>query len=263
MGYFFVDYKKEQAKDNIKKYFDFNAELLLKNIEEGKLTSLTMSLLLSQNQDIKSCNTNKECKKILKNYISILEKLYGDIRIHIHSKDLKSIIRSWEDSLYGDNLQYFRHTIYEAMQTKKPTSGIEIGRCGPFIRGVSPIFLNDEFNGSVEVMVDFKSLYELAKRQGYELFILIKDNYKFECLRERHMNIHNFTLLDKNSVNLNLIPLLESIDLKNNNLVIHNSHYFYSKNLYDFKNNHIGYIVMHISKDKNDKIANALNLIAN
>ena len=148
------------------------------------------------------------------------------------------------------------------MQTKSPTSGIEVGKCGAFIRGVSPVFLDDEFNGSVEVMLDFKKLHDLSKRQGYELFILIKDSYKFECFKENHLPIEGFTLLDKNEANLNLVPLLKDIDFQNSSFIEKNSHYFYSRNLYDFKNNHIRYIIMHLSKDKNDKVINTINLLS-
>lgn len=247
----------DKSDEKIKNFFDFNAELVLNAIEEERLNALTLSLLLSENDDIKSCLITKNkinCKKVLNFYTEILQNvpLYKDALIHLHSGDLKSIIRSWDDEKYGDDLKYFRHTIYQTKQTKTPTSGIEIGRCGIFVRGVSPIFYNNEFLGSVEVMLNFKHLYTLAKRQKYDILILIKDNYKIECFKNSYIKIYGFNIIDKNYINLNILPFLEKIDFKNKDFIKFRKNYFYSKKLYDFKNNHIGYIIMH--KNNSSKI---------
>lgn len=253
----FFEYKIDQSDEKIKRFFDFNAELLLNTIEEETLNVLALSLILSQNDDIKSClkyENRQTCKKNLKFYISILQNvpLYKDILIHLHSNDLKSVIRSWDDEKKGDDLRYFRHTIYETKQNKTPTSGIEIGKCGVFIRGVSPVFANNNFLGSIEIMLGFNHLYNLSKRQKYNLLILIKDNYKIECFKNSHIKIHGFNVIDKNDINLNILPFLDKIDFKNQNFIKLKNDYFYSKKLYDFKNNHIGYIIMH--KNSKSKI---------
>ncbi|QIX87235.1 cache domain-containing protein [Campylobacter ureolyticus] len=161
-------------------------------------------------------------------------------------------MRSWDDEKKGDDLRYFRHTIYETKQNKTPTSGIEIGKCGVFIRGVSPVFANNNFLGSIEVMLGFNHLYNLSKRQKYDLLILIKDNYKIECFKKSYIKIHGFNIIDKNDINLNILPFLDKIDFKNQNFIKLKNDYFYSKKLYDFKNNHIGYIIMH--KNSKSKI---------
>ena len=101
-------------------------------------------------------------------------------------------------------------------------------------------------------MLGFKHLYSLSKRQKYDLLILIKDNYKIECFKKSYIKIHGFNIIDKNDINLNILPFLDKIDFKNQNFIKLKNDYFYSKKLYDFKNNHIGYIIMH--KNSKSKI---------
>lgn len=62
----FFEYKIDQSNEKIKKFFDFNAELLLNTIEEERLNALALSLILSQNDDIKSClkyKNRQTCEK--------------------------------------------------------------------------------------------------------------------------------------------------------------------------------------------------------
>jgi HAMP domain-containing protein len=81
-----------------------------------------------------------------------LEKSFGyPVRIHFHAPPGISFYRSWVDKR-GDDLTAFRKTLNELFITEEPVSGIESGRGGFVIRGIHPIY--DENNtvlGSVEV----------------------------------------------------------------------------------------------------------------
>ncbi|MSN95765.1 hypothetical protein F1B92_00900 [Campylobacter sp. FMV-PI01] len=266
LGYFYIEYKSSQNIQNIKKYFEFNAEIVLKKIEEIRLNALAMSIIVSQNKEIKECileNDFQKCQKILQSYTSTLTQIpiYQNVLFHLHSKNLISIARSFEDNKYGDNLSTFRFTLKEVKKTITPISGIEAGRCGVFIRGIAPIFIDNKFSGSSEVMLDFKPIFEIAKREGFDIFILIDDKFKSDCFFEKDQILKNFIILNKENSNLNLASILQKIDFKNQNFIKFKNNYFFSKKLYDLYNNYIGYIIIHINNDKKNKFISNLKLV--
>ena len=88
-------------------------------------------------------------------------------KIHFHLPPAKSLLRIWrkpgkKDG--GDDLTSFRNTVLEVSKTKKPVTGIEIGRGGFVVRGLMPIE-DDEGNyrGSVESLVDFAQVCQLSR----------------------------------------------------------------------------------------------------
>ncbi|MGQ9812710.1 MAG: cache domain-containing protein, partial [Dissulfurimicrobium sp.] len=61
-----------------------------------------------------------------------------DIKIHIHTADLKSFVRSWAQDRFGDDIS-FRGSLKKIKEGKKAMSFIEVGRDGLAIRAISPI----------------------------------------------------------------------------------------------------------------------------
>lgn len=249
--YFFIQWRIENNEDKAKKFLEFNAEFLLNLANEERLNALAISTIISHNVGLKQCIKDgrlSNCKDILENHITALKDipLYKNIKIHLHSADLKSIVRSWDDTKLGDDLSGFRSSLKTVRSSKKPISGVEIGRCGTFTRGISPILDNDKLLGSVEVMLDFTYITEVAKKQGVNLFIIIDDKYKTDCFYDKLSPVNNYILLNQDSINLNITPLLNQIDLDNSYTHFENS-YFYSKKIYDLNGNFIGYLILHMS----------------
>ena len=87
------------------------------------------------------------------------EKLLGESsKIHFHTSDAKSFLRSWTNRR-GDNLSSFRNSILKTIATKDLVSGIEPGRAGLVIRGISPIFSSGKYLGSVESIKPITTLF--------------------------------------------------------------------------------------------------------
>lgn len=118
----------------------------------------------------------------------------GDqLRVHFHQAPARSVWRIWRDQGQGDggdDLSGFRNSILEAHQTHQPVTGVELGKGGLVIRGISPIYLGNEYVGSVE---NFYGLDELLNKltigsnqfisvflneQAAELAWRLKDNEK-------------------------------------------------------------------------------------
>lgn len=84
-------------------------------------------------------------------------------------------IRCWTDKR-GDDLSDFRNTILKVEETKKPVYGIETGRGGFVIRGLSPIFHdNGSYAGSVELLFPISEIFEMTTVSDKENFAAFID----------------------------------------------------------------------------------------
>lgn len=68
-----------------------------------------------------------------------------------HLAPATSFLRLHDPERYGDDLSTFRFTVLNTNATQEPTYGIEVGRGGPGVRGVVPVFHLDEMVGSFEI----------------------------------------------------------------------------------------------------------------
>ena len=83
-----------------------------------------------------------------------------EARIHYHLPPARSFIRCWSEKR-GDDISDFRNTVLQVSEIHKSVKGIETGRGGFVIRGISPIMTdNNKFLGSVEVFFDINQVVE-------------------------------------------------------------------------------------------------------
>lgn len=267
LSFFYYGYLQSQKEQAIKKYFDFNSELMARSLENERLNALAISILLSKSNTIKNCYITQNhdvCMNIAKEFIDIIAHIpkYKDVNIHMHNADIISLARSWDDTKFGDNLSSFRYMLNDIKNNMQPLSGIEVGRCGMFIRGISPVFLDNKFAGSVEVMLNFSALDDVAKNQGLNIFILLDKSFDSDCIQDIDKNLlKNHYILNQNILNVNLLPNLRRFDYENQKFARLGDNYFYSKPLIDISNNEIGYIVLHyndnvISTSRLERILN-------
>jgi len=152
----------EKEKKSINDYIE-NA------LSEKYSVGITNALMLSQNtvlidsivaQDRKSAL--EEAKKYMTSFRDGTK--FKNIKIHIHNSNITSFLRAWKPTKNGDDLSGFRNTIIEVKNTQKPFAAIEVGKAGPTIRGLAPMFKNGEYIGSIEFMQGFNSIVKDAKK---------------------------------------------------------------------------------------------------
>ncbi|WP_172658099.1 cache domain-containing protein [Campylobacter geochelonis] len=132
---FYLHYLQNQKEQNIKKYFDFNSELMSKSLENERANSLAIAILLSKNSNIISCyqkQNHEYCMDVAKDFVGILSQVpsYKNINIHMHNAQTQSLARSWDENKFGDNLSGFRYMLNDIKRNMQPVAGIEVGRCG-------------------------------------------------------------------------------------------------------------------------------------
>ena len=140
-----------------------------------------------------------------------LEKSFEEqIQIHFHTPPGISFYRSWINTK-GDDLTSFRTSLNELYLTEKPVTGFESGRDGFVIRGIHPVFdENNTMLGSVEI---FFPISEILKNIYYTntksvSFLMLKSSLNSFEAEEMDGNFktvtNDFILLSDNYENIDL-----------------------------------------------------------
>lgn len=84
-------------------------------------------------------------------------------QFQFHLPPATSFLRVHEPEKFGDDLSSFRKTVVVANQTRKPVVGLEVGRAGPGLRVVHPVFLGEKHLGSVELGGSLAEVFSVAR----------------------------------------------------------------------------------------------------
>ena len=109
---------------------------------------------------------------IIKKYQNFTE--FKNVKVHIHTADEKSFLRSWARDKNGDDLSSFRHTINHVKKTQEPLSSIEVGVVGLILRSIVPIMDEFGYNGSLEYLQGFEHLVESFRKNEKHLLVFVK-----------------------------------------------------------------------------------------
>jgi methyl-accepting chemotaxis protein len=77
-------------------------------------------------------------------------KEYDVSEIQFHKAPASTFLKLHKDGDYGEDLSDFRQTIVSTNKLKSSQKGLELGRAGLGIRGVVPVFYEQEHIGSLE-----------------------------------------------------------------------------------------------------------------
>lgn len=135
---------------------------------------------------------SQEAREALRAYIEApyqqITNVLGlkEYRLHFHLPPARSLVRSWRKGWQtkrngvkvdlSDDLSSFRSTVLQVNSSKKPVSGIEVGRGGFVVRGISPVVSPSGMHlGSVEAYYSFQAVIDgLKVPKGVEFGVLMK-----------------------------------------------------------------------------------------
>jgi len=224
-------------------------------LDEKYAVGLTNTLMLANNSTFIDALYTKNREKALKEakkYMQVFKKntKYKNVKIHLHTADVKSFLRAWKPDKYGDDLSAFRKTIIEVKRTKKPLVAIEVGRAGPTIRGLAPMFKDGKYIGSIEFMQGFNSIVKKARKQidASVLILLNKDSENIATLFKNNNSkrVAGMLVAQKEStIDNRFLKELEGKTLFEIKKGFSTKNYFVRAfPLKDFKGNVIGYSVI-------------------
>ncbi|MDY0117536.1 MAG: cache domain-containing protein, partial [Sulfurimonadaceae bacterium] len=170
---------------------------------------------------------------------------FQNVQIHIHDADVKSFLRAWKPSKFGDDLKSFRHSIVKVRESQKPVITIELGVAGLSLRGIAPVLEDGQYLGSVEFMQGLNSVVKSARSSyGVEVAMFVENRYlaNSQGLKDA-FKVGDFTLsVSEDVVSKNYIQQLSTINFKDIKAVQFTKEYMViSEPIYDFSENLIGY----------------------
>jgi methyl-accepting chemotaxis protein len=134
-----------------------------------------------------------------------------NLRLHYHLPNGRSLVRLWRDKQakrngkwvdISDDLTSFRQTVLDVNQQGQPLAGIELGRGGFVMRGLSPVSgPTGRSMGSVEALISFEPVLENASTgQGQELMLFmnadklpittrLQDSAKYPVIEDRFVQV--------------------------------------------------------------------------
>ncbi|RXJ59931.1 ATP-binding protein [Candidatus Marinarcus aquaticus] len=143
-------------------------------------STLSIALVLSQDRSVQNFLLNGEGVKVQMEQLSQLLKEkthYRSTWIHIIDKNGTSLYRSWTKKA-GDNVLNVRKDLQRMHQNPKIMNTISTGIFDMTFKSMVPIFKNETFIGSVEVITKFNSITKKIQADGIEPIILVDKTYK-------------------------------------------------------------------------------------
>ncbi len=201
----------------------------------------------------------------LKKNIDILSKTLKtnsklNIKIHYHLPPNKSFARSWSDER-GDNTSQFRKSIVHVNKYQTGLAGIELGRPGLLLRGISPIFdENLRYLGAVDVSFPFLDIFEkfvMPENESIAVYLEIREysEYNRDTLLHR-VGSFMFNDASSNLFNTELVTRELFADAAENGEIFEkrNNIYQYAYPLYDFNNEVVAYVVHQVDNSKHSAL---------
>jgi len=201
---FYNRYREYYEDEQIDTYVSKNIDILNENLNFEKQYALSLSLFISQNQNIKKAlhvkNQSLALEEIRK-FTNDIEKSAGisNIEIQIHTKDLRAFARNWDSSNYmGVKLSGFRQGLVKVKNSKEPFVSIELGK-RLNIKAITPI-LDDskDFIGSIEVIMNFKNVEKRLKKFDLKMLPLLDEKFiNIAVDLKNHQKIRRYYVVEK------------------------------------------------------------------
>ena len=249
IGYFTLNYYKNQLTNDV--YNSIKSELSKSSKDRIKAkfdVGISNAISIANDSMIKKALVTNDRDLAIKALAKLSQSMksntpFKNIKVHIHTKDNHSFLRSWKANKFGDDLSSFRKSVVKVNNTKKAINTFEVGKAGLSIRSVVPIFSQEgEHIGSLEFMQGINSVAK-AFDSNKEGFILLMD----KSLAVTNINskdvLWNKYLISQKFINNNFLEDLKSIDLTNLLLekLQSSEKYTYTYiDIKDFENNKVG-----------------------
>ncbi|WP_333803146.1 cache domain-containing protein [Sulfurospirillum sp.] len=239
-----------EEEETLKKQMDALLLTLHNKIEETTKISLASSVILAKSPHVVACLSQQERDHCLQYLLEIKNSMaqaniFDNTRLHLHTKDFKSFMRLWDYSNQNnDDLSTFRHALEKIKQTKHPIHGVEIGRYGMFMRAIAPVFQKEDYVGTIETVVDFKDLNDYFKKDGVELYVLMKNEYlpiANASSYSKKLMLDNYTIVNQEINGLNFI---KEINLQGTGYLKRGDYYVLYTPIVDINGEHVGFFVL-------------------
>ena len=214
-------------------------------LEQQMQHALSLSILLANDSELKQSymqNDREGLYEILSQKLAMQNLNY---EVQIHDKHLRTYLRSWDNTIVGEDLAIFRQGLVQVSQSQEPQVSIELGK-RLNIKAISPIFDKQNYIGSVEVIVGFEELQQMLYAQNAHLYILLEQKHlDIATATSENPRVSNFVVANFNS-NEKYLNHLENSNLSALDIygfIIQESFALSYFTIYDSSAQSLGYII--------------------
>jgi len=262
---FYINYKVELLKENT--YAKLSDELIhnLNNEEQLiKNNGIINAFFISDSDEIRNALINNDRDRAIK----VLQETYKkfkkstrikDLKVHIHTADVRSFIRSWKLEKFGDKLSDFRNTIVRVKETKEPVFNYEVGRMGLTLRSIVPILKKDRYLGSLEFIESFHNASKSFVARGRNhLLLMNKSLLNIAVDLKNAADVGNYKL-SLDALNENFLKEAQKLNfnkLKKEGYVLTDQYLFTYKQIKDIENHDVGIHLLAMPVKEVDMVVN-------
>ncbi|MCT4557954.1 MAG: methyl-accepting chemotaxis protein [Pelagimonas sp.] len=142
-------------------------------------TALSMAQIVAAMPRVQRAVSKSDTKGLTRLFAKNFEEVStatGVAQMQFHTPEAISILRVHKPEKFGDDLSSFRQFVVEANQKQQPMAGLERGRTGLGIRGISPVTNSGKHVGTIEFGLRFDNAFlenVMAETEGWiEIYFL-------------------------------------------------------------------------------------------
>ncbi len=241
-----------------KTYSKLSQQLIqdLKSEEElSENIGITNALLIADNNRIRQALVENRRDIAIDELKTTAEKFkkstkIKNLKIHIHTADVRSFVRNWKLDKFGDPLSGFRKTIVNVKETLKPVFSFEVGRIGLTLRSIVPILQGEKYLGSLEFIQNFDSVAKKFAKKRHHHLLLMNDSLLYIATDLKDAPAVDHYKLCTHSGDDDFLKAAQGLDidkLAEEKVVVTDQYLFTYKYIKDMRNNNVGMHLMGMS----------------
>ena len=241
-----------------KTYSDLAEKLILDlNSEERLIENIgvTNAIYIADNSQIKEALIKNDRAIAIKELGVIFDNFakstkIKDLKVHIHTADLKSFVRSWKLNKFGDDLSGFRKTIIKVKTTHQPVFDFEVGRMGLTLRSIVPVMKGENYLGSLEFIQSFDNAAKHFEKKGNNHLLLMNDSLIFIATDLKNAPSVDHYKLGSKTFDDDFLKAAQALDLdklQEKGRLFTGEYLYTYKTIKDMNNNSVGMHLMGMS----------------
>jgi methyl-accepting chemotaxis protein len=173
-----------------------------------------------------------------------------NLKVHIHTADLKSFVRSWKLDKFGDDLSGFRQTIVKVKMTRQPVFDFEVGRMGLTLRSIVPVMQGEHYLGSLEFIQNFDNVAKQFAKKSNNHLLLMNDSLIFIASDLKDAPSVDHYKLGSKKYDDDFLKAAQTLDLdrlQEKGFIFTGQYLYTYKTIKDVRNNNVGMHLMGMS----------------
>ena len=254
ISFFILNIYKSNLKTTL--YEQTKAELLhtlQAQIDAKKEIGITNAVSIATSQIVQDALSQND-RTIAIDYMMNIKKgmtdntNYKNVKVHIHTKENLSFIRSWKTSDYDDDLSEYRPSVVSINQNKKTLNGFEIIDDKLVMTAIVPVMnKQEEHFGSLEFIQGIDSIAKQQNATNGALLLLMPTKLALFDIEEETPLFDKNYIISQEFIDQNFTKELKSINFQtiiSSPYVISDNYFITSMEVKNIMGKSVGYFIL-------------------